>query len=72
LYPDPSDGTFSIHTERSCNSTVEVRDPEGRLIFSGNYFQTSQIDISLNTAPGIYFVTLVSNGQGTTRKIICH
>jgi len=70
IYPDPSEGRFTIETERALdNSDVTVYDLQGRRIFSDK-MATSHLELNLGDyPPGIYFIQLKSINENLSGKI---
>lgn len=75
IYPNPSDGLFTLFTDAESNQYVDARilDIWGKEILrvsyyleSGNHIET--VDLS-NAAPGIYIIALSVKGKNTTPAI---
>ncbi len=62
IYPNPSNGNFTIQTNSTALSEYEITDATGRLIQKGQFRTTSEIDVNGSPA-GVYFIT-VSNEFG--------
>ncbi len=70
IYPNPSNGLFTIATEGFDNKTLEIFDIQGR-----NVFLTALIsnlnDINVSYLPkGVYMARLIAGDQVTTKKIV--
>lgn len=74
LYPNPSNGVFSITNIQNMDlKTIEIYNVLGRLVKSVQPINNvSKLDINLtNLNPGIYLLKLNNlNNQGVTRKLI--
>jgi hypothetical protein len=70
IYPNPSNGSFSVKRENNRSQTIEVFNVIGEKIYSGiNNREALNIDIS--TSPkGIYFVRISDGEKITSEKII--
>ena len=71
VYPNPftSQTTISFSEEQK-NTTVSITDVVGKLIYTSMANETRQINLTLNKAPGIYFVTIISEGKKQVLKLI--
>jgi len=78
IYPNPSNGEFTIKYEviKRADVKVEIYDMAGALVktvvdIAGQYQGKYQIPVSLVELPnGIYIVNLVNNGELSTEKVI--
>ncbi|MDO9188111.1 MAG: T9SS type A sorting domain-containing protein [Bacteroidia bacterium] len=73
LYPNPSQGEFTITTTSSSKNdiVIEVADIEGRVIYKEKISQFTSKTIQLNNAaPGIYFVKIQDAGNNRIQKLI--
>lgn len=74
VYPNPNKGNFNLQfAEITSNYSVQVIDPNGRVVFDGDFADQNQLTqtISLNaTAKGMYFVTVKTDGAIATKKIV--
>ncbi len=69
IYPNPSNGTFTLNS-RITNGEILIYNSLGETVFSSMAnSQTSVIDLS-DRANGIYFVTLKTDKESFTQKII--
>lgn len=67
LYPNPSNGEFTISGEFN-KGAIEVTDITGKVVYTSEI--TSGAKINLNTVKsGIYFVKLTANNKTATQKI---
>lgn len=67
IYPNPSNGVFTLSTEKAGN--VLITDISGKVVYSENVVKGKNI-ISLKAGPGIYFMVYQSEGNKQTRKLI--
>jgi len=72
LYPNPSNGNFSIDLGKEySNVIVDIYNVMGQIISSERYSSVKNIQNSINTLPGIYFVNVsTSAGESTNLRII--
>lgn len=68
IYPNPSNGNFTIETENNLNSSIEILDLNGKIIFTTT-ISSNQQEIELNVENGIYIFVL-QNSKGISRKKI--
>jgi len=72
LYPNPSNGSFTVEQKATGNVKIEIVDLNGRKVYStttqstGNF--KKQIDTKLPS--GVYFVIVSSNEGENTSKLI--
>lgn len=72
LFPNPSDGAFVIELGRSySNVEVAIHDPAGREVYNSLFQNQTRINVEIETAAGVYFVTLRNSaGEMLRKKII--
>ncbi len=70
LFPNPSEGQFTIEQNNNEEVTIEISDIQGKLLKS--FKQTgNKIEVNLTGfEKGMYFITLESADNKTTKKII--
>jgi hypothetical protein len=71
LYPNPTNGHFTIQlaNELYDEVTVEVRNA-GQLLQVKLFTNVSQIELTLDDNPGVYFVYLKSTNQQANYKVL--
>lgn len=71
IYPNPSNGKFTIRNRGIAIQEVTITDINGRTleVFEMSGSRSSK-DLSLNLKTGIYFVTVTSDDASTTKKLI--
>lgn len=74
LFPNPTQGSFTIKTQNNNNlhnTTIKIYDALGKCIDSQQCSDLSSKTLSLGDQPaGLYFVTLQSNGKNWNFKVI--
>jgi hypothetical protein len=74
IAPNPNNGTFAIQLkEQTEQFSVLIIDSLGRIVYDNEFNQTTDLvqTIQLNNAlSGVYFVTIGSNGETLTKKVI--
>jgi len=71
VYPNPTTGKLQINLGNSYKNTqVKVANVLGQTVLSKNYTQTKNISLNIDTASGVYFLTINADGNQTTIKII--
>lgn len=71
LYPNPSNGMFSIETGKFADNYSQVRiiDPMGRVVFDKQYVQTPYIINMVNVAEGYYVVQMLNEKESDASGI---
>ena len=71
MYPNPSDGNFSIDLGENYQTlSVSIRDMSGRIIQSSNYYDRQLLNLKLDGPAGIYFLMIVSGDKTSTIRFI--
>jgi hypothetical protein len=73
IYPNPSNGIFTILSSDVALDEVEVFDVTGKTIYKNKNLQTNNTGATLNlshVSSGIYFVRITSENQSTVKRII--
>ena len=73
IYPNPSNGIFTLVSESNEINEIEVFDVIGKVILSKKQFNSSDNQISIDIASasqGIYFLKITANNQSTVKRII--
>ena len=73
VYPNPSNGIFTLVSGSNKIEEIEVFDVTGKVIMSKEEFDlsTNQISIDIASASqGIYFLKITANNQSTVKRII--
>jgi photosystem II stability/assembly factor-like uncharacterized protein len=74
VYPNPSDGRFTVKLDNPGNSNLNIMDVTGKMILNeeikeaGNSWQKS-FDLT-KQSKGIYMVKLVSQGKTSTERLV--
>ncbi len=69
IYPNPATSQITIRTNSSSDTDYLVYDATGRMLASGNFTETTVLDINA-FLPGIYIVQLSNSGNTFVQKII--
>lgn len=71
LFPNPNNGTFNIDMQKSYTDVkLQIFDVYGREVKAANYADTRYMDIQLQAASGVYFLTVESNGKRAVFKLL--
>jgi hypothetical protein len=73
VYPNPSNGIFTLVTNSDKIDEIEVFDATGKVILSKKYINSpyNHIPIDITSASqGIYFLKIIANNQSVTKRII--
>lgn len=71
IYPNPSNGIFTIERKTQENLKIAVYDFTGKCVFTKTNITTTMATINLeNLSNGIYFVTLATDQNTITKKLI--
>jgi PKD repeat protein len=71
MYPNPSNGTFTIETGKfaETNSEVRITDTSGRLVFRKSYAETPYFINMVNVAEGYYVVQMLNSQEADASSI---
>ncbi len=69
VFPNPSNGVFSVSVPSAKTYTLEVTDLTGRVIRTENVKGNTQLDLSGN-AKGVYMLKITSEGISGIQKLI--
>ncbi|MDG1913327.1 MAG: GEVED domain-containing protein [Crocinitomix sp.] len=71
LYPNPTNGIFSLDFGALQSSVyMTIHNPAGQIVCQKQYSEAAKIDVELNVATGVYFITLQLEGAEELRKKI--
>jgi hypothetical protein len=71
LYPNPTNGSFSINLGESYdNITITVADLRGRIIQSKKYNESQLLNLKIDVPTGVYLLFLVSKDKKAVIKLI--
>jgi hypothetical protein len=71
ISPNPSKGNFTINLDRMYSDLkMELRDVNGKLIQSSDVNVSSQFEINIKEAPGIYILNLFGEDKNASFKLI--
>jgi hypothetical protein len=70
VYPNPSNGEFTVELKNGLNKTIEVLDLTGRVIFVSTSLK-DKVNVNINNlSNGIYYVKVQSNNAVEMIKIV--
>ncbi len=71
IYPNPTSGMIHISTDKFTNQpiTIEIRNPEGRIILSKSFEKETSIDLT-GKPGGLYILKLQHDHEIIVRKIV--
>lgn len=71
VYPNPVADHVNIQlASPEAETEVLLRDAYGRTVYAGRYNNSQQIQLALDQAPGIYFITLRTAQQSYTTTLV--
>ncbi|MFD2823363.1 GEVED domain-containing protein [Lacinutrix iliipiscaria] len=71
IYPNPTDGNFSIELGRHYAATeISITDINGKIIQSNTYYNSQLFNIKLKEASGVYLVIIKSEGQKAVVRLL--
>ena len=71
IYPNPSDGSFTIKNIPGFVSRIEIQDLNGATVFSQeNGADTSETKLTTRLTPGTYLISFRGKERSVTKKII--
>ena len=68
LYPNPSNGQFTISTLENAQTQVTIKDMSGRVIYKNNI--AGNESLTLNESSGIYLVEAISSSGHEVKKLV--
>ena len=64
LYPNPTDGNFSIDLGNSYNGVkITITDMSGKMIRSRTHGESRLLNLTLEEAPGVYLLKIEAEGR---------
>ncbi len=70
VYPNPSNGEFTVELNNGINKTIEVTDVAGRVVLTTTSLN-DKVNVNINSLTnGIYFVKIVSNTITNVIKVV--
>jgi hypothetical protein len=71
VYPNPSDGNFSIDLGLNFESVkVHVRDITGKLVLSKTYNESQLLNLKLEEAAGVYLLIIEAEGKKAMIRLV--
>jgi hypothetical protein len=71
IFPNPNNGSFSIDLgQLRKRADIVINDIQGRLIYSKQYYDQKKINIDMDQAPGIYFLSITINNKTSIKKVV--
>ena len=71
IYPNPTNGNFVVDLgEQKDETTITISTIIGGKIAESTHTQSQLIDLALNAPQGLYLITIISNGQQATYKLV--
>lgn len=70
--PNPTNGTFMVNLGGPTYSDIKanVINAMGQVVAEASFENTDEFEMSIETAPGVYFVNIVADGQTGIIKVI--
>lgn len=75
VYPNPSDGTFTISCWSSSleNPAITITDVSGRVVYTKNLSSsTKELKLSTQLPSGVYFLSKTTGNHVVTKKLVIH
>jgi len=72
VFPNPTNGEFTVELNNGLNKTIEVSDLTGRVIVSSQTQDTKTVVNLNNFANGVYYVKIQSNNSVEVIKVVKH
>lgn len=70
IYPNPTNGIINLDFENISNASIRVFNTQGQLVFDQKSINKTNYQFKLNSAPGLYFIKVNSNGKEASFKLI--
>jgi hypothetical protein len=75
IYPNPTQSQLTVETGNVSDATISMTDMQGKIMMTdivNNSAETKHTYDVSGYAKGIYFLTITTNGQSSTSKLIVH
>ncbi len=72
LYPNPTEGAFTIEVEKQGQYTLQIHDVMGQLVYESEFYMDSNLQWQIDSQTfdnGLYFVSLKSENNNWIRKL---
>lgn len=69
IYPNPSNGVFTVSNDQGLEQTIEVYDVAGKVIYTTTSSSAATIDLS-GAASGVYTVKVSNNSGSITENVV--
>ncbi len=69
IYPNPTNGNFSIETNATTKQTMQLFDVNGKMVLSQLINGKTTIDASILTE-GVYNISIISNGGVVNKRLV--
>ncbi len=70
VYPNPSNGEFTVELNNGINKTIQITDVAGRVVLTTTSLN-DKVNVNINSLTnGIYFVKIVSNNVTEVIKVV--
>lgn len=71
IYPNPSDGTFTVKDLPEFVSRIEIQDMSGATVFlKDSGINASETQLNTRLAPGVYLISFRGDGPSVTKKLV--
>jgi aspartate 1-decarboxylase len=71
VYPNPSDGSFTVKNLPGNVSRIEIQDLKGTMVFTKNdVANSSEVSLHTGLAPGVYLINFRIDNHSVVRKLI--
>ena len=73
LFPNPSQGTFTIKNSGNSLTKISVADANGRIVYTeklNNVKTDKTLNLSNKLTTGLYFITISTEGSSIVKKMI--
>jgi len=71
IYPNPTDGNIIVDLKSSYqNISVKLNDIMGRELFSKFYNEASELVLKIDGAPGVYFLSIVTENKKAIFRLV--
>ena len=71
IYPNPTDGNLTVDLKSSYKYiSVKLNDIMGRELFSKSYNEASELALKIDGAPGVYFLTIVTENKKVIFRLV--
>ena len=72
VYPDPTDGSFTVHVSSAINetATISITNILGETVKQCTTATNTDVPVQLTSPPGMYFISATTGTETVTSKVV--